>query len=125
MTSKILWEAYGSNLHTDKREFYRKHRSIEGYPMKGIDYELEFPKTFQWVRSCYNRPKKNEIKMEMYNELIEGCGVEAIHPTETKNSEYIDYINVGDPYIPTIVYCSAWVHPFKFASEGWAQYVKV
>ena len=124
MTSKVLWDAYGDKLHTDKSEFYRKHRLIEGYPAKSIDYDREFPFISQWIRSCYNRPEVDEIKMELYNELIEGHGVESIHYTETKNGEYIDYINVGDPYIPTIVHCTVWVHPFKFASEGFAQYVK-
>jgi hypothetical protein len=124
MKSSVLWNAYGDKLHIGKREFYRRHKLIEGFPAKEIDYASEFPSTFQWVRSCYNRPRRDEIKLELYNELIEGCGVESIHPDEIKNGEYIDYINVGDPYIPTIVYCSAWVHPFKFATEGWAQYIK-
>jgi hypothetical protein len=124
MTSKLLWDEYGDKLHTDKREFYRKHRLIEGFPANGIDYDREFPRIFQWARSCYNRPRINDVKIELYNELIEGCGIESIHPDETKNGEYIDYINVGDPYMPTIVHCTSWVHQFKFASGGYAQYVK-
>ncbi|MFN5920266.1 MAG: hypothetical protein ACK45I_03080 [Bacteroidota bacterium] len=67
-----------------------------------------FPKTREWYMRCYNRPRKSEIKLEALNELLCGCGVEAV----THEFIYVDsyygnivgsYVNFGDTYANTIL----------------------
>lgn len=62
---------------------------------------MTFKNVEKWVRQCYNRPRKFELILEALNELLEGHGVEALE----ENDEIIaHYINMGDPYVATIIY---------------------
>lgn len=77
--------------------------------VKPEDHPRRFPATNYWLNSCYNLPRRKEIKMEALNELLQCCGVEAI----SVEGEFIDsynrdivatYLNTGDTYSPTILY---------------------
>jgi len=120
LEAKALFDQFGRKLHTRKREFYRKIRAIKEGDINAED----FPATFAWERSCYCRPPYNGIAMQALSELLETSGVEAIHASETRNGEYVDYLNFGDPYVPTVVRCTAWVHEFRIARGGYAEFVK-
>lgn len=70
-----------------------------------------FPKTQQWVQQCYrcHRPHTVELKMEASNELLCGCGVEAVEHEDIWVDRYHGnivgtYVNFGDTYIPTVIY---------------------
>lgn len=68
-----------------------------------------FRNTQQWAGQCYNPPSKAELKMEALNELLCGCGVEAIEHRDIRVSHYHGntvaiYVNFGDTYIPTVLY---------------------
>jgi len=56
-----------------------------------------FPNTCTWIRKCYNMPSPEEIRMECLNELLDYAGVEHVEKA------HMDYLNAGDPYVPTIV----------------------
>jgi len=120
LEAKALFDQFGRKLHTGKREFYRKIRAIK----EGDINTEDFPATFAWERSCYRSPSYKEVAMEALDELLETSGVESIDASETRNGEYVDYLNFGDPYIPTVVRCTAWVHEFRIARGGYAEFVK-
>lgn len=82
------------------------------------------PETENWFHSCYHEPNPNEKFMDALNHILEGYGIEGISEKETKNRQYIEYINFGDPYVPTIVYCKAWKNPIRIEPEGYAGLVK-
>jgi len=59
-----------------------------------------FPKTYRWVRSCYNQPTFIEKAMNAIDEVLENHGVEAF---QTKKGDYIEYSNTGATYALTVV----------------------
>ena len=68
-----------------------------------------FPLTDSWLISCFNMPNQIEIMLHMYDEVLNGFGVEAIQiEGEYVNSYYrdivADYVNMGDTYALTILY---------------------
>lgn len=80
--------------------------------MKGqvsvIDHPERFPKTCEWVRSCFSAPPQNEVALKALDELLDTCGVEGIE----HDGIYVDsyhrhfvgsYLNTGDTYTTTIV----------------------
>jgi hypothetical protein len=75
---------------------------VEAHPSR-------FPSTCEWIRRCHNRPGSSEIKMEALDELLGGCGVEAIEADNFSDTYYgnfaASYVNLGDSYVTTIVLC--------------------
>lgn len=66
----------------------------------------DFPHTQDWIKSCYNMPRRAERIMSCLNELIEGYGAEALWGDSVYWPE-ADYINTGDTYSPSIVFMRA------------------
>ena len=120
LEAKALFDQFGRKLKTGKREFYRKIRAIK----EGDIYAVDYPSAHKWGRACRYRTSYNELAMLALSELLECSGVESIDASETRNGEYVDYLNVGDPYIPTVVRCTAWTHEFRIARGGYAEFVK-
>lgn len=56
-------------------------------------------------QECYNPPSCSDLRMHVLDSIAETCGVEYIGSTkDTFTQSYgFDYLNVGDPYVPTIV----------------------
>lgn len=73
-----------------------------------VDDDLsQFPKTKQWVSSCYQKPNDAEIQLSCLDELLNTYGSETLF-----TNEWIDayhgyaralYLNVGDAYVKTII----------------------
>ena len=68
---------------------------------------LDFSETRRWARSCLFRPSPVEVKMSALNKVLDG------HGTSWVNGKYVSdywgqirfvYIDLGDPYIPTMAY---------------------
>jgi hypothetical protein len=72
------------------------------------EYQKHFPNTDKWIASCYNMPRRYEVIMNMFNELLEGFGVEAIESDRYIDNYFryfcMEYVNLGDTYDLTIVY---------------------
>jgi hypothetical protein len=73
----------------------------------GFDYVYEhinqdlFRKTIRKLAYCYSEPHRLYKILHAIDELLEGHGVECIR----KDGEVaLEYINMGDTYIPTIVF---------------------
>lgn len=66
----------------------------------------DVPETSSWIRQCYNRPSDEELEMHAANVLLEGHGVEMISALEIGDGmdPCIEYVNQGDPYIPTLAW---------------------
>lgn len=68
----------------------------------------EFYKTVRdWIRECYNKPRELELKMCAINEIMNGYGIEDVQGAWQNGywcSILADYVNMGDTYIPTIIY---------------------
>lgn len=61
---------------------------------------------YKRVNECYNRPTDVDVILHSINTLIGGYGVEGV-PWEIdamQNGEFIEYVNLGDTYITTILY---------------------
>jgi hypothetical protein len=69
-----------------------------------------FESVKQLRKQCFNPPDTITEKMEVINELINGFGVESIQVSEELYQDKYwgnaigVYVNLGDTYIPTIVY---------------------
>ena len=120
LSPKALYEVFGSASKKSKVDFYALAKRI-----KEAEYEAPgFESTYKWIQSCYNMPFRSEIRMEMLNELLEGFGTEEISGNETKSGCRITYINFGDPYFPTVIFCNVWKYPYRIAKGGWGNYIK-
>lgn len=128
MEAKRLWETFGETIKIDKEEFYRKVSLINDcfQEINCFPWKEEFPGTEKVLSEQYDvlYLKKYQMQLEMFDELLLSTGVECIDRRETRNGYYIEYLNFGDPYIPTIVACSGWKNKLRIAPYGWAQYVK-
>lgn len=72
------------------------------------DFILEngsrFPDTHEWVRECYNILTLLDLKLSTINEIMEAHGVEYTPAGRNKKSPSISYVNMGNPYVPTIMW---------------------
>lgn len=71
--------------------------------MTGMLDAESFPGVANWVRQCYNRPWKSELKMAAIDEIMETHGVEALGKINEYTPLYV-YCNTGDSYKATVVY---------------------
>jgi hypothetical protein len=61
----------------------------------------DYPSALE-VRRYDLHPKSYRIKTAAINDIIGGHGIEAV---ETENTgEWLECINVGDPYVPTVIW---------------------
>lgn len=67
-----------------------------------IDPET-YPEVARCVGQCYHRPTQHELIAEALNVVLDTAGVEAAF-TEGELRPYLEWLNVGDPYVPTLVY---------------------
>lgn len=52
------------------------------------------------VRECYHAPTTSDVRLHCLDALLETFGIEAF---QTRNGEWVEYLNTGDTYAPTIV----------------------
>jgi hypothetical protein len=81
-------------------------QTIFGLIRGSID-PMGFPETKKWAAQCYNRPTGEEIILKAIDEVLGGYGVEGIDPQiaeEDGLDDWVSYVNMGDPYVPTIIY---------------------
>ena len=52
------------------------------------------------VRECYHAPSTSDLRLTCLDAALGSYGVESF---QTRNGAYVDYINAGDTYAPTIV----------------------
>lgn len=69
------------------------------YPL-GVHSD-QYPSVDAYRNQCDN-PQRPMVQMLAINDIIGGHGIES---AETENTgEYLDYINTGDSYNPTVIY---------------------
>lgn len=115
LNAKRIYDTYGEKLKLSRRDFYKAMRDLD----KGI-----YPDQMRIQPGDYPLSSRESLALRALDILLEGNGWEAITPAETKNGYEICYLNFGDPYIPTILYCAEWKRPYKLALCGWGDYVK-
>ena len=54
--------------------------------------------------SCYYRPTLQAVKLEAINDVMDGHGVEYIPAGRNRRSPSIEYVNVGDTYLDTVMW---------------------
>lgn len=88
-------------------------------------FEKAFPKTSNWIFQCHNFPNEIDLIMEMFNELLDGFGVEAIRDENECDRYYGDivglYVNMGDTYNTTVVYDTI---NDRFITTSWGDFVE-
>lgn len=52
------------------------------------------------IRECYNPPTTSDIRLHCLDALLGTFGIEAF---QTRNGTWVEYLNTGDTYSPTIV----------------------
>jgi hypothetical protein len=71
----------------------------------GLNTPEQYNSVQELIKQCFNPPGWSHKTLTALNEIIEGHGVEAIWLTEDKHrTPDYEYINQGDPYVPTIMY---------------------
>lgn len=65
---------------------------------------VELPQTKAWLHQCGSIPSAVEIVLEAANEILDGCGVEAIPANHQRFFETptLRYVNLGDTYTDTL-----------------------
>ena len=61
------------------------------------------PQTAALLARCHYAPSRNELKLHAADAMLGGYGVEFIARGRNDRSPAIDYVNVGDPYTPTLL----------------------
>jgi hypothetical protein len=99
----ITVKSIQENFSLEKKKAIYVHNLINGK----IDLQKE-ESVKKFFKSCYCRPKNDEIIMLIINNILGGCGVEAIMIEEYFDDYYQNiiacYCNMGDSYKPTIIY---------------------
>lgn len=80
------------------------------------------PETFEAgadrVRECYNPPSDTDVTLHVINSLLGGHGVESV-PYEQDamhDGDFIEYVNFGDTYAPTVLFNPA---KSRFEVSAW------
>lgn len=62
-----------------------------------------------WVRKCYHKPSEHEQILRACDDLLDGCGVEALAIEDEQHTDNgvrhcppFSYVNFGDPYVTTL-----------------------
>jgi hypothetical protein len=61
---------------------------------------LEYPGIRDFAQKFYNPAPNYILRMEILNRIFNTHGLESF---ETRKGEYVQFLNVGDPYILTII----------------------
>ena len=89
------------SLQALKREFPdldAKHLRRLLTSMPAVDAD---PAVIAWEGQCYHRPAAHERRLCAINAALNGFGVERVN--SSGRSPSFDYINMGDPYVTTII----------------------
>jgi hypothetical protein len=87
-----------SDLHITEDQAKAIKQVRGGIPYK--TWQDNYPKTYAWYRSCFHTPPVGDIKMEIFNEILNLHGVEGF---TLASGETVDYVNTGESYACTIV----------------------
>lgn len=68
----------------------------------GISVPSEDYISVEHLRRNHVYPKVSDIKLAALNDILCGHGIESMETANT--GEYADYINMGDMYVPTVVW---------------------
>lgn len=71
--------------------------------LTGITPTRSFPSVQALLKQCYSEPDTHYRRMTALNEILEGCGIEAIREEESGTLR-ADYINMGDAYRTTLLF---------------------
>lgn len=52
------------------------------------------------IRECYHAPRTEDLRLTALNAIAGTYGIEGF---ECRDGSWCDYLNVGDPYVPTLV----------------------
>lgn len=115
LNAKRLYDAFGKRIPLTRGDFCAVMRDLDN----GI-----YPSQMGIQPGDYADSSLISFRLRALDILLEGNDWEAIVPAETKNGHTLCYINFGDPYVPTILYCEGWKRPFRFAPGGWGDYIK-
>jgi hypothetical protein len=115
MNVRKLYEVFEKTIKLDRKEFTRQVHAI------GVCYP---PETQAWIDRCSHRPSWIECDLASLDELCGTYGVEYIEADYAKPGKRVRYLNTGDPYTPTLLFCLAWKNPYRIATGGYASVVK-
>ncbi len=79
--------------------FGKGKEAKEIFQMRRDELEL-LPAGNDRVRECYHSPSTPDVRLHCLDALLETFGVEAF---QTRNGTWVEYLNTGDTYAPTIV----------------------
>jgi len=114
LNAKRLYDVFGKRIRLTRGEFYAA--------MRNLDKDI-YPENMDMNLGNYPGLCQASFVMRALDILLEGHGWECIRQPGTKDG-LIEYLNFGDPYVPTILYCEGWKRPFRFAPGGWGDYIK-
>lgn len=67
--------------------------------------ELEtIPAVRRRIDECYHRPSRHDVTMHALNDILGTHGVEALGDIDMHDGPPFEYLNVGDPYVATVVW---------------------
>ncbi len=61
----------------------------------------------KFEKGCYFPPSVYELRLVAMNIVLRGHGIVGI---KSKRNQYADYINMGDTYVPTIIWYNGMCH---------------
>ena len=102
-----------------------KANQVRGLMDKSRIKTRSFESVRAWEAQCFNKPEWVERCLCAIDEVIGGFGVEGIDGNDFVSPfwrhERIAYVNMGDPYAPTVIYDTA---REKFYVCSWGDHVE-
>lgn len=88
------------SIEAIEAEFPGKGKAAKAiFRMKRAELET-LPAGLARIRECYNPPTTSDVRLHCLDALLGTFGVEAF---QTRNGTWVEYLNTGETYCPTIV----------------------
>lgn len=68
------------------------------------DLDLKYPAFKEWVEKHHHIPRSLDQQMWLLNHILQGHGVECLQKRDVFGTPEMQYVNMGDTYVTTIIW---------------------
>ena len=87
--------------------------------LEDTGWMMSHPAAINLVKRSYGIPSLHERRLAVLDAILEGHGVESVHPGTRKGETHIEYINMGDLYNTTLLYKHAYHRFAHIDCDAW------
>lgn len=78
---------------------------------------MEYESAADHYRRCFYDPGREILALYAINQILDANGIEGVEDQET-GQEGVSYVNMGDPYVATVLYFSGRKNPWMICGWG-------